>query len=219
MINHNNQQWVQYYCQVQLSESWSLQGDTGFRWREGLSEKAVYLFRVGARYSMAPSWHLGAGVFYSGSYGADHVDQKEIRPYQDVTYNIVVQKIEVNQRLRVESRFLQAVDSGPNDFRLRLRYNLSATLPLFRLSKTKPARSLNLIVGDEIFLHAESRAFDRNRLIIGPSLRWSPSLQIGLQWCSQYAATPNPLEYQQTGIVWLTVRQQFRLRTRKTVSS
>lgn len=205
-----DQQWIQYYGQLQLDEHWHLTGDMGFRWKDGLTAAHQNIVRAGALYRPGKLWHIGGGLAYSGIYEAGKVEQIEWRVYEEAGIRNIFKKWELTHRLRVEQRFRH-----PTPFAIRFRYALMASIPLFILSSNNRDFRLSLIAGDELFLslqeESSSSFFDQNRFLAGPSLGVSNALSIAILWNSQFAATTLPSTYRQTHVVWLQVRHQFNL--------
>ncbi len=216
-IRHTNQQWMQYYGQVQLTERLQLTGDTGFRWKDGFAARSQYVLRAGLNYRLMSGFQVGGGIGYFGSYGSDGLDRVEYRPYQDLGFRHQFRYFQLVHRARLEERiFHQLQLSGtqkPEDFHLRFRYALTASIPLFSLSAINPDRKMLLLLGDEVFLNIGRqtipRAFDLNRILISPTLAWNKNFSVSVSWASQYASSQDPATYVHTDILWLQVRQQF----------
>jgi len=222
-IIHENQQWLQYYLQLRLSEKWNVQGDAGYRWKESFSARNQYVLRVGGTYRATPALQVGGGMAYSGSYGDEGLEEVEFRPFQDISLKSDFRYFDLSQRFRMEERFYNPVVDGrissPNDFNLRLRYALTANIPLLHFSEKRPAAQLSLQLGDEIFINAGKAivtdVFDKNRIVLGPSLQWSKSLTFAFTWSNQFASTAIPDTYRNTQVFWLQIKQQIDLGNKK----
>lgn len=205
-----NQQWIQYYGQLQLTERWYLTGDTGFRWKDGLTTPHQNIFRVGTLYRPDNLLHLGGGLAYSGFYEAGKVEHNEWRLYQEAGMRHYFRSIELAHRFRMEQRF-----QHPTTFVIRFRYALTASIPLFSLSAKNRDQRLSLIAGDEIFINSKKEItnglFDQNRFLAGLSADLSDALSIAVIWNSQFAATMLPSTYRHTHVAWLQLRHQINL--------
>jgi hypothetical protein len=219
-VVHANQQWIQYYPQLRISEHWSLLADVGFRWQDGFDSRTQYIIRAGASRNMGSGISLGAGIAHLGSYGNENLERVEFRPYQDLGLKHAYPFFELTHRLRVEERFFNPVSNGriesPNTFNMRFRYALTATIPIVRLSEKSSDRLLLLLLGDELFINAGrgvvTNIFDQNRILIIPTLQWHQHFSIGLAWSNQYASTQIPSSYRHTNVYWLQLRHQIDLR-------
>lgn len=211
-----NQQWIQYYGQLPLTERWQLTGDMGFRWKDGLSAPHQNIIRAGALYRPGRLLHLGGGLAYSGIYEAGKVEHNEWRIYQEVGIKNIFRNLELAHRFRMEQRF-----QYPTSFVIRFRYALTASIPLFSLSVKNRNHRLLLIAGDELFINSKKEIsnglFDQNRFLVGLSADLSDALSIALIWNSQFASSRLPSTYRQTNVAWLQFRHRINLikKTRK----
>ena len=209
-VVRSNQQWIQYYAQSPLTEHWRLTGDIGFRWKDGLTAAHQNIIRAGALYRPGKLWHMGGGLAYSGIYDAGKVEQIEWRIYEEAGIMNKFRKWELTHRLRVEQRFRH-----PMPFSVRIRYAVTASIPLFALSSKNRDFGLSLIAGDELFISLQhetsSTIFDQNRFLAGPGIGLGDAYSIAILWNSQFAATNLPSTYRQTHVVWLQLRHQINL--------
>lgn len=212
-----NQQWLHYYLQFSLSGTWALIGDGSYRWKDGFGERNQYVLRLMTTYRITPALFTGGGIAYSATYGPDGVNRIEFRPFQDLSFKNEFRYFDLTQRFRVEERFINPVENGriltPNRFNFRFRYALTASLPLFGLSKTDPVKTVGLTIGDEILLNSGNRivtnVFDQNRFFIGPAVRWSEHFSSALLWNKQFASTDDPSTYRRTHVLWLQIKHQI----------
>lgn len=222
-VNYGNQQWVHYFGQWPLSDRLQLNGDTSFRWKDGFAARNQYIVRIGFLYKVWPGLQIGGGFAQLGNYGENGLGRLEFRPHQDLALRKDFKFFRLNQRLRIEERFFDQLETTAlresENFHFRFRYALTATIPLFGISSVNPERKMVMQLGDEIFLNGGnqlgSKTFDQNRILISPTLQWNKSLSLALCWSSQYASTEESLNYNQTDIFWLQIRQQFEMPAKK----
>lgn len=217
-VLRENQQWVQYYGQLQFKEEWVWFFDGGFRWSDAFQEKSQYIVRSGIGYQLGKDMRISAGVATLGMYRADRLDRIEIRPYQDFNLNQSFGNIKSQHRFRLEERFFKKVEEGEvrngHTFNFRFRYSLMFNVPVAKLQALGPEARLLLSVGDEIFINAGKEivynVFDQNRILIGPTLQLNNRLSLNCLYQSQFRSTSSPGKYGQLDILWVSIRQNFQ---------
>jgi len=148
--------WFMYFGQNRVGDRSSIHTEAQFRFREVASERIQMLFRVGYDHDLGPDDMVTAGVGYvdtrnpAGGPGAT-----EFRLWQQYRKRMRAGRVTLEHRLRLEERWL-SLPRG-DEFDLRGRYRLGATLPL-------GASPWFLAAYEEIFLHTNGGAFDQNRL-------------------------------------------------------
>lgn len=206
-----NQQWLQHYQQVRISERWTLGIDGGFRWRQGFTDQSQYIIRAGGLYRLAEGVNIGGGLVLSGLYLNGNIFQNEIRPYQEINHSIPIGKSMFIHRFRLEERFFKNKITGADRFNWRFRYSILIKLHLSKLSEKGHALLLN--VSDEIFLNAGKEIvynfYDQNRLIIGPAVKFPSGWEAGISYNYQFAATRVEGLYAQDHVFWFTTRHSL----------
>lgn len=223
-VKHSNQQWVQYYSHLDLSDRWILMIDGGFRWKERFNERLIYIGRVGLGYQLNPKLRLTAGIASTGAYLPTGLNEMEFRPYQELFYSDHYNKIIIHHRLRMEERFFKDVVDGNfskgHDFNYRFRYQVSVSIPLINFSRENNDRQLSLNVGDEIFINAGKEIvyniLDKNRLVIGPTFQLNKNFNVGISYNFQFLHLNAPATYAHDDVIWLTVRHQMSVSKSKT---
>ena len=216
-VSTSHQQWLHYYLNTQLNDKWTWRSDGVYRWKSGFQERAQYLVRTGLGYTLNSRMQIATGISYAGSYKNGEVHKTEFRPYQELVIKNRFRNIGMRHRYRIEERFFQPMADAnaqlPNRFNFRFRYALMASIPLFKLSKINPVQRMYLNMGNEIFIHTGREiihnVFDRNRIIISPTVQVSPSLTISCTWNSQFASAFTPATYTYTNVVWFQIRQKI----------
>ncbi len=216
-VSQGNLQWFQYYSQIKLNEKWFLQTDGGYRWNDGFEEQTQYIVRTGAKYAINKKYGVGAGFAHLGFYADQNLVRIEFRPYQELSMNSSFGALGIDHRLRAEERFFKSVENGNDQaasaFGLRFRYLIMASIPICKLSKTKPDQKLLLNVGNEVFIQLGSDGnetiFDQNRFLISPALQFNQNLAVSLTYNNQVAATTTANHYNHTHIIWVKVRHKI----------
>src|SRR3954449_6940044 len=72
-VKKGNQQWLQYYAQIKLSDKWTLLPDAGYRWANNFEVSSQYLIRVGLNYTLNPNIQVGGGFAHFGFYTSGKV--------------------------------------------------------------------------------------------------------------------------------------------------
>jgi hypothetical protein len=223
IIKRGNQQWLQYYAQIKLSDKWILLADGGYRMANNFQNSYQYLIRAGLNYVLNPNIQVGVGFAHFATFSNGKISRDEFRPYEELGIRSKLSNIDINNRIRIEERFFDPVENGhikgPGTFNFRFRYSLMAGIPLFNLAKTDKDKKILLNVGDEVFLNAGKKivynVFDQNRFLISPTIQFSKNFSVSFTYNNQFAATNVAATYNQTNVVWIQVRQKFNSRHRK----
>ena len=222
-IKRSNQQWLQYYAEMKITEKWTLLADGGYRATDNFRETVQYIARAGLGYTINPGIHISVGFAKLGFYSSGKENKTEFRPYEELFIKNTFNKFDITHRLRVEERFFNPVVNGdiktPGTFNFRFRYSFMASIPLFKLSKRNADEKLLLNVGDEIFLNAGHEivynVFDQNRFIISPTIQFSKNFSVFFTWNSQFAATTTQAAYNYTSVAWLQVKHKINFTHKK----
>lgn len=116
-------------------------------------------------------WDVALGLTFSRAYAAVPESgytavADEVRPFLEVNYEIPVGKVMLQQRFRLDNRFVQVEESHSlieeSLFIQRYRYRLQAKIPL--LTADDNIQLWSVRVGDEIMLNHTGNTFDQNRI-------------------------------------------------------
>lgn len=116
-------------------------------------------------------WDVALGLTFSRAYAAVPESgyttvADEIRPFLEVNYEIPLGKVLLQQRFRLDNRFLQVEEAHSvieeSLFVQRYRYRLQARIPL--LTNDDNIQLWSVRVGDEIMLNHTGNTFDQNRI-------------------------------------------------------
>ncbi len=223
IIKRSNQQWLQYYAQLKLSNKWTLLADGGYRVANNFQDKSQYIARVGLNYNLNPSMQVGGGFAHLGFYTSGKISKVEFRPYEELSIKSKLSNIDINNRIRIEERFFNPVVDGHikgnGSFNFRFRYSLIAGIPLFNLSKKDMDKKVLLNIGDEVFFNAGRsivyNEFDQNRILISPTIQFNKNFAVSLTYNGQFAGTTTPATYNDMNIVWLQIKQKFNIARKK----
>lgn len=219
-VNKENQQWIQYYNQLKLSEKWSLLTDGGFRWKNDLKENSQYIIRTAANYKLNSTMSVSAGLAHLGFYdNSGNVNRVEFRPYQEYTISNAYKPISIQHRFRLEERIFYPVIDGKmqsdSDFNFRFRYRLLFNIPIFKLSSTDATKNVALSLGDEIMINAGNEIvntiFDQNRILIGSVVTFDKNLSASIIYNNQFASTKTAGTYNHTNVIWLGITHKINV--------
>ncbi|UZR95256.1 DUF2490 domain-containing protein [Chondrinema litorale] len=219
-IETYHQQWFQYFNNIRFSERWSWLSDGGLFLEDRLQSKSMYILRTGIGYNLNPQVKFVLGVANLGFYNSECMNKIELRPYQEVSAKIAYGKVGTVHRFRLEHRFRKLVNQtelldDETSFNFRFRYRIMFKIPLVNFSEDNPSKRLSLKIGDEIFLNAGkevvTNVFDKNRIIVGPSMSFSKNLSVYFTYMHQLVSTSNVSNYNSYNVLWLGVMHNINL--------
>ncbi len=152
--------WYMYFGNNKINEKLNFHNEIQYRNFDAGADLEQLLIRTGIGYDLTENNNnilLGYGFILSKPYiNNEKSENIEQRIFQQYITKQKFGRFFVQHRYRLEERFLQ------DDFRMRFRYLLGLNIPINNkemLPKTWYASAYN-----EIFLHFDSPAFDRNRV-------------------------------------------------------
>ncbi|MEO0894944.1 MAG: DUF2490 domain-containing protein [Bacteroidota bacterium] len=214
VLQHEDQQWAQYYASIRLSDQIAILPDAGLRWEQGMSELNKYIARVGVNYKYNPRWSFLAGLAHLGAFEEGRINQLEFRSYQEAVLRGLLASVNWSQRLRLEQRFFAYPGSDPipqpDRFHLRIRYRIVTNIPFSESQEQVGKHPISLILGNEVFFHLGNRDANNplalNRFILGPRIVLKKDLAVGLLYNLQFTPATR-LESQTLGhIFWLVFK-------------
>lgn len=180
--------WLIYIGSKKINEKWNLHHEVQYRNYNAIGDLEQLLLRTGLGYQLTDNSNflLGYGYILSQNYvgiSDDKVDVNEHRIFQQLITKQKVGKVDLQHRYRFEQRFVE------DDYRMRFRYFLGASLPLKEIGDT--GKLLYLSAYNEVFLNTEGNKFDRNRLYGGLGYRLNPKMRFELGYMNQFLANGN----------------------------
>ena len=213
---HTNMLWAGYYNTVRLNPKWSIASDLQLRTKDWANEWSQLLVRSGLTYSFKKNLSVTGGMsfFKNAQYANKELLLKnEWRPWQELFYQLPLNKTALVQRLRTEQRFLQQVANNKKihsyEFIFRVRYKFEWQFPLQK-------NNIKLVVGNEIMVNPEyitkSKFFDQNRTSSGINFKLNSITNLQCQYIKifQWHSSNSVLDDQ--NVFRVIVFQQFNLK-------
>lgn len=219
----SEQTWLGFIQQVRFSKRWGATADVHFRTATGLLQgKNLALGRVGAVYFLDDRTQLSAGYAHFYYYpGENHplAARPEHRLWQQVLWTANGPRLRVQNRIRLEQRWRQQIDSRGSagdgyNFNYRARTQLQLLYPLGK-HPFAPG-SVALMLADEAMLNFGKEivynSFDQNRLIAGVQLQVGKRdfLQAGYMHIFQQQASGNKYRQSHVARIFYTHNLDFR---------
>ncbi|MBI3136465.1 MAG: DUF2490 domain-containing protein [Bacteroidetes bacterium] len=207
----SNQQWVQDYFQIRLTDRFTVGADGGLRWKDAFMYTSQYVMRASAWYKLTDRLRVGAGLAHSGFFSNGDFAGVEWRPYEEISMDLKRKKITTAFRYRFEQRYYTDFNfplENTNRLVLRNRVSAAVTFKIRDLKKEAGGAQLWFYLGDELFININAfdavSVFDQNRFMAGPVLKFSDSFAVQLLYNMQVASS-NKL----THVAWLVLRHNL----------
>ena len=201
--------WYAYNYSTQFGESrFGAIGDVQYRAYGVADDFQQFILRGGVRYAPKDSGLTvlaGYAYFSSGAFGESNPQTYEHRLYQDLLLSQQLwDRVFVGHRLRLEERFVEN-----QDFRARLRYAISARVPVNQ--KTLAKNAFFFVASNEVFVNGQKNIgdgrsvplFDRNWLAGGLGYSISDAMRLELTYMREST------EFLNKGQLWLALFHNF----------
>ncbi len=179
--------WYMYFGNNKISKKLNLHNEIQYRSFDGGTDLEQLLIRTGIGYDLSENNNnilLGYGFILSQPYMDDEKQENiEHRIFQQYITKQKFGCFNIQHRYRLEERFLE------EDFRMRFRYYLNFNIPIN--NKEMLPKTFYASVYNEIFLHLDSPAFDRNRVYGALGYVISKNLRIEAGYMNQIQENKN----------------------------
>lgn len=159
--------WFLLSVKNQVADDLSVSTIIQKRFYEFLDNEQAFFFSIGFNYKINNKLTLTEGFGYLESQpflkNQEFVTTFDRRIFEQLTYSEKIDRLQINQRFRVEHRWISK--SGNTDFESRFRYQLWFRYPLNH--KTVTNNTLFISSFDEILLNFQGDAFSQNRIFGG----------------------------------------------------
>ncbi|MDF7811307.1 DUF2490 domain-containing protein [Hymenobacter sp. YC55] len=208
LLDHNTLGWVVYSGDHALSDQWALHTEYQLRRVKLLGTQQQHLARLGLVRQLTDRVTVSGGYTYfqTHEYGryptVSGRPQPEHRLYEDVTLTDAFGRLQLEQRLRLEQRWLgQRAEEGAGrvqawEYQHRIRYQLAGSYPLQGPTIDNGEWYLNAF--DELFIsfgrNVGNNVFNQNRLSGGLGYQFSENAKVELNYLNQVTqhAEPDP---------------------------
>ncbi len=172
-VNTQSQSWFSINSTVRLSKHWGFIADAHMRRNNFVADPSFYFLRGAVNYWITDNVTMAAGygrMWLAPTTPGWKQFAIEDRLYLQLQSTSKIGKIGILQRLRNENRWQQKMASdtftGSYKFTDRIRYLLSATIPVFK-NKKYPS----LVISDELAIQFGKEVvyntFEQNRIFFG----------------------------------------------------
>lgn len=225
---HQQHLWLQGFSTIKLRPRWELMSEIQIRRGDLGGDWQVLLLRFGPMYEINRNLSVGGGYAYIDTwpYGKQPVAVKfpEHRIWQQALVKHRIKKVGVDHRLRLEQRYLRAIDSGNRRlldhyiFSNRVRYRGGVQVPVKRRDESRPALGKGdtfLYANSEIFFNfgknVLSNVFDQNRAAAGVGHYFSKSGLVQMGYLHQYIQKGDGIRYESNHTLTLAFTYNFSL--------
>ncbi len=175
--------WLIFFGNKKFADKYYWHHEVQYRNYDVIGDLEQLLLRTGVGLQVTDQSDvlLGYGFIRSENYinDSDKNVVNEHRIYQQFISRQSIKQMNLQHRYRFEQRFIE------DDFRLRFRYFLGLTHPIWK-HENDAVKQLYLSAYNEIFLNTEGRVFDRNRLYGGLGYRINKNLRFELGYMNQF---------------------------------
>ena len=216
--SYGNQQWLQYYNKLKLSEKYTLVSDASLRLKDYFASYNQALLRTGIMYNFRENISVTCGIASTVSFNANKMNRGELRGWQELFLSSRISRLYLNNRFRLEERYFKNItndnfDNGYN-FNYRFRYRFFVSIPIN--NSTIKEKTLSVNMGDEIFINFGKEiiynTFDNNRILLGINYHFNNKQFITLNYVNQLTHTKALNTYEKTDILWLSFTHTLGLK-------
>ena len=198
--------WAVYQGNHHLNGKFDLHTEYQFRRSNGFTDWQQSLTRIGLdyKYNANCTFSAGYGWIVTFPYGAQPIaaQTNENRIWQQVNLKQQIGSVQIQQRYRLEQRFIDTI------FRQRVRYRAQLILPLQDAYQAK-GKGLFANVNDEVFLGfgkgIGKNVLDQNRFIAALGYKFSPDFNIQVGYLNQMVFKSDGLRIERNHTLWTSV--------------
>ena len=189
---HENAGWFASFNNYKLSGPWTLYFDAQVRTADNWEFVRNVLLRPGVTYVINPRNSATIGYAYVLSYSRNPSAKSplsEHRIWEQYIYNLPIGKTSIQNRFRLEQRFIER--QTEDVFTQRFRYFIRTIIPLEK-QKVSFSKGFYLGLQNEIFLNIQNKEkinnsiFDQNRIYGAVGYRLSPKVDVETGFMNQY---------------------------------
>ena len=210
---HTNMLWAGYYNIVHFNKNWSLVSDAQLRTKDWTEKWSQLLVRSGLSYTFNDHIAVTGGLAFLKN--AQYVEKQlflknEWRPWQEISYQVKLNKINLTQRIRTEQRFLQQLVNNnltkTYEYIFRFRYRFDLQIPLQQ-------DNLKLLIGNEVLVNPRyintTRFFDQDRIFAALHYKVTDHTSLQLQYFKIFQWHSNTSVPDDANVFRVNIYQQF----------
>lgn len=186
-VTARSQVWTGYFNQTRINDKFSIWLDLHARRSGFLDRWATTIFRPGVTYHVSDHVRVTAGYAYASHWPAVETQQTvrpEHRLWQQISWGSKSRKLQLNQWIRLEERFLRKIQQDAlqpgHNFSYKARHMMALLLPL-QGEEIKPGSPF-AVLNNEIHINFGKEVvynyFDQNRLFAGLGYPFTRNLQV-----------------------------------------
>jgi len=186
--------WFIYFGNQKINKKWNWHNELQYRNYNFIGDLNQLLLRTGIGYNLTENNNnilLGYGFINTQKYlpnSKEKIGTNEHRIFQQFITRQSFNKVFIQHRYRIEERFLS------NDFQMRFRYFLGINIPINKPRIEKNAYYLSAY--NEIFMNAQQKIFDRNRLYGAIGYVFNKNIKMEAGYMAQTVETNNRNQFQ-----------------------
>ncbi len=219
-VTHNNQQWLQYYLQLQLPRKLTLLSDVSIRRINNLQQWSQITARFGVGYMLPKKIQIATGVACFSFFNSNKASKIEFRVYQELYTTQKIKGISIQNRFRIEERYFRTISDGEitsnSIFNFRFRYRLFFTVPLQKSSTNNSDPKFFLNIGDEVFANVDKgikyNVLITNRLLLGASIKFQDNITVSFLYSYQYGQKNALNVFEHSDIFWIGITHKINLK-------
>lgn len=191
-------------------KKWSAYLELQDRSIEDFNKPDYYEIKGGIGYNINKNNQAFLGTGRYATYKNNSISNEELRLWLQYTYSFNIDKLKIDNRVRLEKRFFHnpVTDANTNDERYRLR--VAATLPL-NAEKVAP-KTVFANAFNEVFVGPNGDLFKRNRIFAGAGYVFNDyiSTNLGYMWQRELYPKTRSLHFLYIGFNFTFDRLKYR---------
>jgi hypothetical protein len=220
-VTGRSQVWLGYFNQTRISNKFSVWLDLHARRTDFLDRWTTTIVRPGLTYHLSDHARFTAGYAYASHWPAletQHTVRPEHRLWQQINWGSRSRRLQVNQWVRLEERFLRKMQHDVlqpgHNFNYRARYMITLMTPL-KGDHIQPGVPF-VVLNDEVHLNFGKEIvynyFDQNRLFAGLGFQFTKTLNAQLGYMQVFQQQPAGNRFFDTHALRLFVFHNLDLR-------
>lgn len=191
-------------------KQWSAYLELQDRSIEDFNKPDYYEIKGGIGYNINKTNQAFVGIGRYANYTNSILSKEELRLWLQYTYSFNIDKLKIDNRIRLEKRFFHnpKTDANTNDERYRLR--VAGTYPL-NSEKMRP-KTIFVNAFDEVFVGPDGDLFKRNRIFAGTGYVFNDyiSTNLGYMWQRELYPSLRSLHFLYFGVNFTFDRLKYR---------